>query len=989
MTAPDQSAHVMRRFAYGVRHPKQWMTDICGGEAAYPLIILFGLNAVDELDRTAFGILLPEIRESFDINISTALSIVALSSIAALALQVPIAQYADKSKRIPLVVVGALAWASFSGMTGLATGLILLTIARSGSSLGKAVIDPTHNSLIADYYPIETRSRVYSFHRAANAVGAFVGPLTAGMLAFYFGWRVPFLVFVIPTVIFAVLALSMKEPTRGRWERQATGASQDIIDTEEESPSFAESWRTAHKVQSLQRIWWSLPFLATSLIGFVTLAALLYEQKFDLDERARGVAAAIAEPFALVGLVIGARIATRRFIGNVKGLIRFVSTVALLTSFASAGFAFAPNVYVAVALNCVISASLAIIGPGVLAALSLAIPPRARATGFAIGSLWVIPGLFVLPVIGWVADNWTIEIGMLVMIPMFVIGSLMLRRVADVIDDDIAQVWQSAAARSEVLYDRRQGTTSLLLLKGVEAGYENRTVLHGIDLRLDEGEVVALLGTNGAGKSTLLKSISGIVEADRGAIVLDGRDITHAPPNEIAALGIVQMPGGQGVFGSLTVKENLELAGWTNRRDPAGVETATAEVLEMFPVLADRLESPAANLSGGQQQMLALAMSFVMRPKVLLIDELSLGLAPVVVGQLLPIVRRMADDGVTVVLVEQSVNVALTVAERAYFMERGTIRFDGPTAELLERPDLLRSVFLSAAHTNGDTAGNGAGHEVDLLDRAVVDRTDTPVLSVSEVSVTFGGIRAVDGTSFDVWPREIVGVIGPNGAGKTTVFDLVSGFTPLDAGQIVLNGRNITALNSAGRAAMGLGRSFQDARLFPELTVSETLAIAQERFIGSRSVLVAALHLPMVVDSEQHVAMRVDELIELMGLGDYRYNFVRELSTGTRRVVDLACLVAHRPAVILLDEPTSGIAQREVEALAPVIRRLRDEMGASLVIVEHDIPFVSGVSDRLLALEQGRVIATGPPADVLAHPDVIESYLGTSGAAITRSGGTE
>jgi branched-chain amino acid transport system ATP-binding protein len=991
VTAPDQSAPIVKRFAYGVRHPKQWMTDLCGGEAAFPLIVLFGLNAVDELDRTAFGILLPEIRESFDINISTALSIVALSSIAALALQVPIAQYADKSKRIPLVVGGALMWAMFSGMTGLATGLILLTIARSGSSLGKAVIDPTHNSLIADYYPIETRSRVYSFHRAANAVGAFVGPLTAGMLAFYFDWRVPFLVFVIPTVIFAVLALRMTEPVRGRWERHATGASQDIIDTEEESPSFAESWRTAHKVQSLQRIWWSLPFLATSLIGFVTLAALLYEQKFDLDERARGVAAAVSEPFALVGLVIGARIATRRFVGNVKGLIRFVASVALLTSFASAGFAFAPNVYVAVALNCVISASLAIIGPGVLAALSLAIPPRARATGFAIGSLWVIPGLFVLPVIGWIADNWSIEIGMLVMIPMFVIGSLMLRSVAGVIDADIAQVWQSAAARSEVLYDRRQGTTNLLLLKGVEAGYDNRTVLHGIDLRLDEGEVVALLGTNGAGKSTLLKAISGIVEADRGAIVLDGRDITHAPPNEIAALGIVQMPGGQGVFGSLTVEENLELAGWTNRRDPAGVDAATAEVLAMFPALADRLDSPAANMSGGQQQMLALAMSFVMRPKVLLIDELSLGLAPVVVGQLLPIVRRMADEGVTVVLVEQSVNVALTVADRAYFMERGTIRFDGPTAELLDRPDLLRSVFLSAAHADEGDGSSAPATEssVGALDRAVIDRTDSPVLSVTELSVTFGGILAVSGATFDVWPREIVGVIGPNGAGKTTVFDLISGFTPLDTGKIVLNGRDITAMNSAGRAAMGLGRSFQDARLFPELTVAETLAVAQERFVGSRSILVAALHLPMVVDSEQHVAMRVDELVELMGLGDYRHKFVRELSTGTRRVVDLACLVAHRPAVILLDEPTSGIAQREVEALAPVIRRLRDEMGASLVIVEHDIPFVSGVSDRLLALEQGLVIATGTPADVLAHPDVIESYLGTSGAAITRSGGTE
>ncbi|MGB9347995.1 MAG: MFS transporter [Ilumatobacteraceae bacterium] len=971
----------MRNFGRGVRHPMDWLREICGGEAAFPLVVLFGLNAVDELDRTAFGILLPEIRDSFGIDIQTALSIVALSSVAALALQVPIAQYADKTNRIPLVVFGALAWGFFSGMTGLATGLILLTIARSGSSLGKAVIDPTHNSLIADYYPIETRSRVYSFHRAANAVGAFIGPLSAGLLAYYFDWRVPFLVFVIPTVIFAVLAMRLHEPTRGRWERHATGASQEIIDTEEESPSFAESWRTAHKVKSLQRIWWSLPFLATSLIGFVTLAALLYEQKFDLDERARGVAAAVSEPFALVGLVIGARIATRRFVGNVKGLIRFVASIAVLASIASAGFALAPNVYVAVALNCVISASLAIIGPGVLAALSLAIPPRARATGFAIGSLWVIPGLAILPMIGWIADNWSIEIGMLLMIPMFLIGSLILRSVADVIDGDIAQVWQSAAARSEVLYERRQGTTNLLLLRGVEAGYDHRTVLHGIDLHLDEGEVVALLGTNGAGKSTLLKSISGIVEADRGAIVLDGRDITHAPPNEIAALGIVQMPGGQGVFGSLTVRENLELAGWTNRRDHEGVAVATAEVLAMFPVLADRLDSPAANMSGGQQQMLALAMSFVMRPKVLLIDELSLGLAPVVVGQLLPIVRRMADDGVTVVLVEQSVNVALTVAERAYFMERGTIMFDGPTKELLDRPDLLRSVFLTSAGTDG--------REAQPTERTMIDDASAPVLSVHGLSVTFGGIRAVDGTTFDVWRGEIVGVIGPNGAGKTTMFDLVSGFTPSTAGTITLNGRDITTMSAAGRAELGLGRSFQDARLFPELTVQETLAIAQERFVGSRSVFVAALHLPMAVDSEEHVALRTDELIELMGLGDYRHSFVRELSTGTRRVVDLACLVAHRPSVILLDEPTSGIAQREVEALSPVVRRLRDEMGASLVIVEHDIPFVSEVSDRLLALEQGRVIATGRPADVLEHPDVIESYLGTSGAAIARSGGTE
>ena len=131
--------------------------------------------------------------------------------------------------------------------------------------------------------------------------------------------------------------------------------------------------------------------------------------------------------------------------------------------------------------------------------------------------------------------------------------------------------------------------------------------------------------------------------------------------------------------------------------------------------------------------------------------------------------------------------------------------------------------------------------------------------------------------------------------------------------------------------------------------------------------------------------MRVDELVELMNLGAYRRSFVRELSTGTRRVVDLACQVAHRPTVILLDEPSSGIAQREVEALAPLLRRLRDEMGAALVVIEHDMPLVSSISDRLVALDQGRVVTIGPPGEVPTHPAVVESSLGTDVAALTRS----
>src|SRR5262249_29732766 len=200
--------------------------------------------------------------------------------------------------------------------------------------------------------------------------------------------------------------------------------------------------------------------------------------------------------------------------------------------------------------------------------------------------------------------------------------------------------------------------------------YGTVQVLFDVDLEVDEGEIVALLGTNGAGKSTLLKAICGVVEADQGAVIFDGRDITHAPPDEIAALGVGLVPGGHRGFGSLTVRENLRVAGWLQRHG-SELGVRTAQVLEQFPILQTRLEEPAGNLSGGEQQMLALGMAFLGRPRLLLIDELSLGLAPTVVAQLLPMIATIRDHGTTVIIVEQSVNLALTIAETAYFMEKG------------------------------------------------------------------------------------------------------------------------------------------------------------------------------------------------------------------------------------------------------------------------------------------------------------------------------
>jgi len=236
---------------------------------------------------------------------------------------------------------------------------------------------------------------------------------------------------------------------------------------------------------------------------------------------------------------------------------------------------------------------------------------------------------------------------------------------------------------------------AFLSCRGVDVAYDQVQVLFGVDLDIEEGEIVALLGTNGAGKSTLLKAISGLVDPIAGSIVFDGRDITHADAVTTSKLGIIQVPGGRAVFPTLTVAEHFRCGTWLYAgEDEAEVQARIDRVLELFPRLRERIDQLAGNLSGGEQQMLALGMAFIAKPKILMIDELSLGLAPTIVEQLLGIVRRIQANGTAIVLVEQSINVALTVADRAYFLEKGEVRFEGAARDLLERDDLVRAVFF-------------------------------------------------------------------------------------------------------------------------------------------------------------------------------------------------------------------------------------------------------------------------------------------------------
>jgi len=981
---------------------------ITGGHSIFPLMVMALLATVGSWDDLAFPfLLLFFIRIDFGFDFTFLLTISAVVGLVTVAMGPLVGYYADRMSRVWMLRIGALISNASSVALALAPGPGFLIAARTIGAFGPGIENPPKFPLLADYYPPHTRARVVAFVQAVSLLGGSIGVmlLIFAVLVLDVHWRVVLLVSGGVATLVSLATFLLREPVRGGLDREASklrarrlsgldsagadadaDADADLADLEEPDapeppPGWAEAWRVASSIRTLRRIWYATPFITVSSgIGNVLVFALMAKQATNRD--ASWGSSLFASPhsayiFILVPTLLAAFSTiyaggvTDRLLRNRPGRIMvFAGVSQAATGLVLVSLLFIPVKYFLLAYIPLFAVTIisSMIVPAQMTLLMQIIPSRVRALGMQTIAPWTFLGYLFLPVVGVVADRQGPFAAVLLLVPVMLIGAYITASGGQAAADDLRAAAAADSADEARRLAQMSGTSKLVVARQVEVAYDGATVLHGIDLDVEEGELLALLGTNGAGKSTLLRALCGLVELSAGAVLVDGKDTAHRPAHLNARDGLIFLPGGRAVFPSMTVAENLAAA-----EQQSGGSRTRDEVLALFPQLLDRMDVRAGDLSGGEQQMLALAQCFLMRPRLLMIDELSLGLAPSVVSRLLDVVREINAAGTTVVLVEQSVNVALTVARRAVFLEHGRVRFDGPTEQLLGRPDLVRAVFLGRTGQSVSAAPRR---------RAV---SDTPVLEVSDVVVDYGGVRALDGVGFSVRAGQVLGVIGPNGAGKTSLFDVVSGLVTPTSGHVVLNGRDVSRLPVDERARLGLVRSFQAARLFPSLTVREALAVALERHLsGSR--LGSIVPSRAASRTTAKIDRRVDNLLGLLGLQTFAESFVRELSTGQRRIVELACVVAAEPSVMLLDEPSSGMAQGEIELLGPLVRRVAAETNAAVVLVEHDLPLVSGVCDEVLALELGRVLALGATADVLTDDRVVQSYMAADSASLQRSG---
>ena len=664
--------------------------------------MMFVLAFIDELPR-AIRVLAPDIQDSLNVSDTVLFGILGFGGVTLVLGAVPMAALADRVKRVAIIPVASAFWGVTTFLSGLIVNPFQLFLTNAGTGFGQAYRIPVSNSLLVDTYPIQSRSRIFALEGLGRPAGQLLGPLAIGGLAAVVGgddpWRAAFFaVAAAPLVAAAVSALVLREPARGRFEKQAVFGDEQV-EVDELPVSMGTAFARLRKIKTFYFLSTGVGVLGFALIAIPIQFNLLLEDKYAMGPFERGVVESLIWVAALVGLPVAGRIFDRGFRRDPGAMMRLSGLLVM-----AAGVAYAVALPIKILGGLVVMMAVAqtlismafVAAPSVIAAVS---PYRIRAQAFALLPVFVflMGGFFGGLIVGQLSDAYNERTAMLVAAPpAALIGGALIFYGSRFIRGDISRSVEELLEEKEEQRRAAADPASVpaLQVHNLDFAYGSVQVLFDVSFDVARGEVLALLGTNGAGKSTLLRAVSGLGIPDRGVVRLGGRTITYAEAENRFAAGLVQLRGGAGVFEELSVADNLRASVLAAGLDEAEAEARSQQVLSLFPVLAERTGTAGRELSGGQQQMLALAMALMHEPEVLLIDELSLGLAPVVVQELLGVVERLREGGQTMVIVEQSLNVALAFADRAIFMEKGRIRFEGPAQELAERDDLARAVFL-------------------------------------------------------------------------------------------------------------------------------------------------------------------------------------------------------------------------------------------------------------------------------------------------------
>jgi ABC-type branched-subunit amino acid transport system ATPase component len=678
------------------------------------------LTFADGFQGLVTSVMTPEIGRSLGISASGMVAVSVLKNLALAASAAVFAAIAGRwAIRGALSIITGFGWSVATLFTGFVRTPAQYAAVNVFDGATSGTTATVQVPLLLDTYPPDMRNRVTAIRSGFLQVAGLVAPLSVtGLIVFFdLTWRGVSVVLAGLSLLACLFALGLRDPGFGKWDTEKVresvhgleGGQVTLSDSVDPSLGFFEATRRLWLIPSVRKV------LLATIVGSVgaTPAATYFTyflaDRWGLDAAARGVFSTLVGVVAVALLPLAAKLGDRLYSLDPARVIRVIVIADLVAVGLSVVALLSPVYAVLVVAYGFATGIPNAFGPALSTTLMNTIPAKLRSHFIALVLILgtAVGGLLGALLLSGLNDRFGVTGSLLILTVPGVISVLLLNSVRGDINRDLDAGIKQVVEAEDLATLRASGhRPPLLSCKGIDFSYGPVQVLFDVDFTVDEGEMVALLGTNGAGKSTLLGVVSGLNLPSAGTVRLDGGDITYIDAERRVPMGVSQVIGGRAVFGPLSVAENLRLYGYSLGRQKREIDKRIDEAFAAFPRLAERRNQQASTLSGGEQQMLGLSQALILRPRLLCIDELSLGLAPKVVGELLTMVRRINDRGTAVILVEQSATVALSLVHHAYFMERGQMKFDGAAADLAGRDDLLRSVFLQGV---GQTIGAGRG----------------------------------------------------------------------------------------------------------------------------------------------------------------------------------------------------------------------------------------------------------------------------------------